>query len=196
MTTIRTPTRLHYPARLRVRVMMLVELCWMVPVWNVADSATMLSSSWMRIDLLVLGSRELSGVISVVLKLAIHVFLQCLPDWVFLKILQMRSKRINREFVAFKLTTSDSALRLTVLHPSFQVRYFSFDILSHMFFSQLTLSCTCVTNALLQRVSNIQYVLLYWCRYYPVCRNVDQVQLWTIFLLLHNEGVWFSHHTL
>jgi len=38
------------------------------------------------------------------------------------------SKQTNREFVAFKLTTSDSVFSLQVLHLFFQIRYFRFDI--------------------------------------------------------------------
>lgn len=68
-------------------IMMLVGLCWVVASWNLTDS-TILLISWMRIDWLVLGSRESSGFISVVLELAKSCFLQCFPDQVLLKTLQ------------------------------------------------------------------------------------------------------------
>ena len=70
----------------------------------------------MRIDLLVLGSREPSGFISVALELVNSCFPTMSSRSSFLEDFAMRSKRTNREFVAFKLTTSDSALRLTSQH--------------------------------------------------------------------------------
>ena len=61
----------------------------------------------MRIDLLVFGSREPSGFISVALELANSCFPTMSSRLSFLEDFEMRSKQTNMEFVAFKLTTSD-----------------------------------------------------------------------------------------
>ena len=123
---------------------------------------------------MVLGSREPSCFISVTLELANSCFPKMSSRSNSVEDFVISSKQTNREFIAFKRTTSDSVFSLKVLHSFFQVRYFSFDILSHMLFLPLTLSFTCVISALFPCVSTFRMscctdtALSCWSQGWPV----------------------------
>jgi len=154
-------------------IMILVESCWLVnssPVWEIANQDRLVGT-WQKRTIWLNQCDTGTTVAN-----------SCFPKMSsgsnFLEDFAISSKQTNREFVAFKLI-------LSLAWKFCQLRYFSFEILSHMLFSPLTL--------LFSHVSTFRShaVLI---QHYPVGNKVDQWRalILSSFTVHYNKGVWFA----